>query len=88
MNVKNWLTTGGSAFLGGVGMFASTHMSSGPPSTLQQWEAFGIGALVVGLVAVVHLFETSPADKPAIAAMATRVALLTEVVKADNEVVK
>lgn len=69
MNGKNLITTLGSSFLGGVASFAATHMASGPPTTVAQGEAFAIGAALTGLVAAIHLYETSPTDKPALAAL-------------------
>lgn len=68
MSLKNWITVGGGAFLTGAMGFASTHLSSGIPSTAQQWEAFGIGCLVGGVVAVTHLYVNKPGGLDAAAA--------------------
>lgn len=69
MSLKNWITVGGGAFLTGAMGFASTHLSSGIPTTTQEWEAFLIGCVVGGTVAVVHLYTTAPTDKPALDAL-------------------
>jgi hypothetical protein len=61
MNWKNWLSTLGSAFLGGVVSYAMAHITSGIPTTLQQAEAFAGGAFVTGLAAIVHLYQPVPA---------------------------
>ena len=60
MNVKNILTTAGSAFAGaGLGWLQS-HMSGGIPTTTQGFEAMAAGAALAGLVAVFHLYQLAP----------------------------
>jgi hypothetical protein len=60
MNWKNWLTTLGSAFLGGAAAYLSTTLAGGLPSTTQAYEAVAGGAALAGLIAVVHLYQPVP----------------------------
>jgi hypothetical protein len=60
MTWKNLVSVVGGAFLTGAMGVASTHLADGHPSTAGQWEALGIGCLVGGVVALVHLFQPSP----------------------------
>lgn len=72
MNWKHYLSVSLSAFVGGAGAWAATHMSSGVPSTSQQWVAFGAGMAVAGLIAVAHLIQTSPGDATVMRALTAK----------------
>lgn len=60
MNWKASLSVAVSAFAGGCLGFAQAHLSSGLPTTTQGIEAIVAGALLAGLVAVVHLYQPVP----------------------------
>lgn len=65
MNVKNILTTAGSAFASGAMGFVATHMSGGVPTNMQAAGAFLGAAALGGLVAVLHLYTPVPGSPAA-----------------------
>ena len=60
MNWKNWLSTLGSAFVGGSTTFLAANITAGIPTTAQGVETFAAGAAVAGLVAIAHLYMPTP----------------------------
>jgi len=64
MNWKHYLSVLGSAFAGGAGGWATTHLSSGIPTTAQGIEAFLVGAAIAGAAAVAHLLQPAPSSPP------------------------
>jgi hypothetical protein len=69
MPLKSWLTLAASAAINGALGFLATQFGSGLPSTAQAWTAAIVGTVFGALVAVVHLYQTSPPDLTKIAAL-------------------
>ena len=67
MTATNWLTVNIGAFLGGAASWGATHLATGLPSGSAQIGAFVLGFVVAGLTSVLHLYQTSPADKQTLA---------------------
>lgn len=60
MNAKNILSVVASAFAAGASEFATTHWGDAPPVNGADYKAFAVGALVAGVVAVMHLYQPVP----------------------------
>jgi hypothetical protein len=63
MNWKNWLSTLGSAALGGAAAYLSTALAGGIPTTAHAAESVAAGAALAALVAIVHLYTPVPGSK-------------------------